>query len=120
MTQSVLKEIGGEKIPSRLILNKIDKLTTGELEEITREFPDGIFISAHNPEGVAFLRKKILGYFESNMIETTMVIPYDKGHLLGQLRTKASIINESYDETGTNLRFKTFPETLTWLQQKMG
>ena len=120
VTQSVLKEIGGEKIPSRLILNKIDKLTTGELEALRREFPDGIFISAHNPEDVAFLRKKILQYFESNMIETTMVIPYEKGHLLGQLRNKASILHETHDETGTEVTFKTFPETLTWLQKKMG
>ena len=118
VTQSVLEEIGGEKIPSRLILNKIDKLTTEELEALHREFPDGIFISAHNLEDVAFLRKKILQYFESNMIETTMVIPYDKGHLLGQLRTKASIINEAYDETGTEVTFKTFPETLTWLRKR--
>jgi GTP-binding protein HflX len=50
VTQSVLKEIGGEEIPSRIVLNKIDKLTTGELEALHREFPDGIFISAHNPE----------------------------------------------------------------------
>ena len=119
VTQSILREIGGEKIPSRLIMNKIDKLTTGELEALRCEFPDGIFISAHNPEDVAFLRKKILQYFESNMIETTMVIPYDKGHLLGQLRTKASIINETHDETGTEVTFKTFPETVTWLQNKM-
>jgi GTP-binding protein HflX len=119
VTQSVIEEIGGEKIPSRLILNKIDKLTTGELEALYREFPDGIFISAHNPEDVATLRKKILQFFESNMIETTMVIPYEKGHLLGQLRTKASIINESCDETGTEVIFKTFPATLTWLQKKM-
>jgi GTP-binding protein HflX len=53
------------------------------------------------------------------MIETTMVIPYDKGHLLGQLRTRSAIINESYDETGTQVTFKTFPETLTWLHEKM-
>jgi GTP-binding protein HflX len=119
VTHSVLKEIGGEKIPNRLILNKIDKLTTRELEALYLEFPDGIFISAHIPEDVAFLRKKILEYFESNMIETTMVIPYDKGHILGQLRTKASIINEAYDETGTNVTFKTFPETIIWLQKKM-
>ncbi|MCD6584800.1 MAG: GTPase HflX, partial [Desulfobacteraceae bacterium] len=119
VTQSVLKEIGGEEIPSRIVLNKIDKLTTVELEALHREFPDGIFISAHNTEDVAFLRKKILAYFESNMIETTMVIPYDKGHLLGQLRNKAGIINESYDETGTEVTFKTSPETLTWLQKKM-
>lgn len=119
VTQSVLEEIGGEKIPNRLILNKIDKLTTGELEELHCEFPDGIFISAHNPEDVATLRKKILQFFESNMIETTMVIPYSKGHLLGQLKNKASMINESYNETGTEVTFKTFPETLTWLQKEM-
>ena len=119
VTQSVLKEIGGEKIPSLLILNKIDKRTTGELEALHREFPEGIFISAHNAEDVAFLRNKIIQYFESNMIEAMMVIPYDKGHLLGQLRTKAVIINESCDETGTEVTFKTFPEIVTWLQKKM-
>ena len=118
VAQSVLKEIGGETIPSRLIFNKIDKLETGELEALRREFPDGIFISAHNPEDVAFLRKKILQHFESNMIETTMVIPYDKGNLLGQLRTKAIIIDESYDEKGTQVTFKTSPETLAWLQKR--
>lgn len=120
VTQSVLKEIGAEKIPNRLILNKIDKLTTGELEELQSEFPDGIFISAHNPEDVATLRQKILRFFEADMIETTMVIPYDKGNLLGQLRTRASITNESYDETGTEVTFRTFPKTLTWLQKNMG
>jgi len=119
VTHSVLKEIGGEDIPGRLILNKIDKLTPEELEELYSEFPDGILISAHNPDDIATLRKKILNYFESDMIETTMVIPYDKGHLLGQLRTKAGIINESYDETGTQVTFKTFPETLTWLQKNL-
>lgn len=51
------------------------------------------------------------------MIETTLTIPYDKGHLLGQLRTKAGIIHESYDEKGTEVTFKTFPETVIWLQK---
>ncbi|RAL99882.1 hypothetical protein DO021_22095 [Desulfobacter hydrogenophilus] len=64
------------------------------------------------------LRKKFQ-FFESNMIETTMVIPYAKGHLLGQLKNKASMINESYNETGTEVTFKTFPETLIWLQKEM-
>lgn len=119
VTQSVLKDIGGEKIPNRLILNKIDKLCAEELEVLRQEFPDGIFISAHNTGDVETLRKQILEFFESNMIETTMLIPYDKGQILGQLRNKASIINESYDETGTEVTFRTLPETLTWLQQNM-
>jgi GTP-binding protein HflX len=119
VTQAVLKDIGGEKIPSWLILNKIDKLTSAEVEALQHEFPDAILISAHNPEDIETLRNKILRLFESNMTETTMLIPYDKGHLLGQLRTKASIMNESYGETGTEVTFKTYPETLAWLQRMM-
>lgn len=119
VTQTVLKEIGGEDIPGLLILNKIDKLTTEALEALGNEFPHGIFVSAHNPEDVALLRKKILQHFQEKMIKTTMVIPYEKGHILGQLRNKAGIIHESYDETGTEVRFKAFPETLTWLEKQM-
>ncbi|MCP3924446.1 MAG: GTPase HflX [Desulfobacterales bacterium] len=119
VTQSVLKEIGGEGIPNRLILNKIDKLTTEELEELNHEFPDGIFLSAHHPGDVSDLRGIILQFFESDMIETTMVIPYVKGKLLGQLRNKARIINESYDETGTEVTFRTFKKTLVWLQKNI-
>ncbi len=48
------------------------------------------------------------------------MISYDKGSLLGKLRTKARIINESYDENGTEVTFMTFPETLTWLKKNMG
>ncbi|WP_300668040.1 GTPase HflX [Desulfoluna sp.] len=119
VTQSVLSEIGGEKIPSRLILNKIDKLTADALEALQGEFPDALFVSAHNSEDVAALRDKILAYFQINMTEETRVIPYDKGQVLGQLRTKASILNESYDETGTEVTFKTFPETLAWLKKML-
>lgn len=116
VTRSVLNDIGGETIPSRLILNKIDKLTPGELEALQQEFPEAIFLSAHNPDDVERLRMAILQFFESTMIEATLTIPYAKGHLLGQLRTKAVIMDESYGETGTKVTFKTFPETLTWLQ----
>ncbi|MBI5550980.1 MAG: GTPase HflX [Desulfobacterales bacterium] len=119
VTQAVLKDIGGEKIPGWLLLNKIDKLTSAELEALQHEFPDAILICAHNPEHIATLRNKILQLFEANTIQTTMLIPYDKGHLLGQLRTKASIMNESYGETGTEVTFKTFPETLAWLQRML-
>jgi GTPase len=117
VTESVLKEIGSENIPRRIVLNKIDKLTTDELDELHLEFPHAIFLSAHNPKDITKLRKAILRFFETDMVETTIMIPYVHGHILGQLRTKASIINESYDEKGTEVTFKTFPETLTWLHK---
>lgn len=119
VTQEVLIDIGGKAIDSFLVLNKVDKLTKAELETLQREFPDAVFISAHNTDDVARLRKTILRFFEAGMVEARETVPYAKGHLLGQLRTKAAIIQETYNETGTNVTFKTFPETVTWLQKMM-
>lgn len=119
VTREVIKEIGGEKIPCFLIMNKVDKLEVSELETLRCEFPDGVFMSAHNLDDIAILRKKILEFFEAGMVREKMVIPYDKGNILGQLRTRAEIINESYNEKGTEVIFRTFPDTLAWLKKSL-
>jgi GTPase len=119
VTKEVIKEIGGEKIPVLLIMNKIDKLTGAELETMRCEFPDGVFMSAHNMDDIAILKKKILEFFNAGMVEEKMVIPYDKGSILGQLRTRAEILSESYNEAGTEVTFKTLPETVAWLKKSL-
>ncbi len=119
VTREVIREIGGEKIPGILIMNKSDKLTETELETLRCEFVDGVFISAHNMDDITVLRRKILEFFETDMVETKMVIPYNKGQILGQLRTRAEIINESYNEKGTEITFKAFPDTLAWLKKSL-
>jgi GTP-binding protein HflX len=119
VTKEVIKEIGGEKIPWFLIMNKSDKLTKPDLETLRLEFPDGLFISAHNDGDIAMLRAKIIEFFKSNMVETTMVIPYDKGGILGQLRTRAEIKSESYNEAGTSVTFMTTADTLAWLKKNL-
>jgi GTP-binding protein HflX len=119
VTKTVLAEIGADEIESRLILNKVDRLSTEEIAVLRSEFPDGIFISAHRPDDIASLRRYILDFFEIGMVESTMNVPYDKGQLLGQLRERARVIKESYEETGTDVTFKAFPETVAWLQKNL-
>ncbi|NLD39280.1 MAG: GTPase HflX [Desulfatiglans sp.] len=119
VAKEVIKEIGGEKIPGILIMNKSDKLSETEVETLRCEFPDGIFISAHNIDDIAILRKKVLEFFEAGMVKEKMVIPYDKGRILGELRTRAQILSESYDEKGTEITFRTLPETIAWLKKNL-
>ncbi|MBN1906220.1 MAG: GTPase HflX [Deltaproteobacteria bacterium] len=119
VTREVIKEIGGEKIPGILIMNKSDKLTETELETLRCEFQDGVFMSAHNMDDIAALRGKIYDFFEAGMVKEKIVIPYEKGNILGQLRTRAEIINESYNDKGTEIIFKTFPDTLAWLKKNL-
>ncbi|MDA9951400.1 GTPase HflX [Oligoflexaceae bacterium] len=119
VTQDVLSEIGAGDIPRKLVLNKIDKLSAAELQVLRAEYPEAIFISAHSPESVAELRTTILDMFSGDMVESTITFPFDKGQLLGQLRSKASIIAESYDEHGTTVKIKTFPSVIEWAQKNL-
>jgi GTPase len=120
VTEQVLGEIGANEIPRRLVLNKIDKISPEELEKLKLEFPEGIFISAHDPADVKSIRGSILEFFEQDLIEATLTIPYSKGNILGQLKSKAKIISEVYDENGTEVKFKTFPAVLEWAESSLG
>jgi GTPase len=119
VTEQVLGEIGANDIPRKLVLNKIDKIPSEELANLKIEFPDGVFISAHKPEDVKLIRGNILEFFEKEMIEATLTIPYAKSNVLGQLRSKAKIISEEHDENGTEVKFKTFPAVLEWAQSNL-
>lgn len=119
VTQTVLREIGANEIPSKLVLNKVDRLSEGDLRLLRGEFPEGIFLSAHNPDDVARMRSEILNFFSQDMVEETFTVPYHKGQLLGELREKAMFLSEGYEEEGTVVRLKSFPEILEWLRQSL-
>ncbi len=119
VTQKVLGEIGADEIPRKLVLNKIDALTDEQLKELRDEYPEAIFISAHNPKDVADLRLLLLDFFGKGMVESTLTIPFSEGKLLGQLRSKANILSETHDEDGTTVKIKTFPAALEWIKESL-
>ncbi len=57
--ENTLKEIGAANKPILSVFNKIDKLSTPELERLKRRFPDGVFISALKKNGLDELLMKI-------------------------------------------------------------
>ena len=106
VTREVLAEIGAAATPSRLLLNKIDRITPEELAVITAELPDAVPLSAHDPEDVAALRDLIVAFFERDHLETTLLIPYRRGQLVGQVHATMRVLDEQHDEDGTHLRVR--------------
>ncbi|MCA9517302.1 MAG: GTPase HflX, partial [Myxococcales bacterium] len=103
VTRQVLGEIGADSVPSLLVLNKIDKVTDDELLALLAEYPDATALSAHDPDDVARLRDLIIAFFEADMEETVISIPYTLGRVVGQVRSAMRVLAESYDEHGTHL-----------------
>ncbi len=105
VTREVLEEIGAVEVPWTLVLNKIDKVAQTEREELSKEFPDALLVSAKDPADVGRVRDAIIGAFEANMTEVDLVVPYDAGSVIGEVH-KVHVISESYEADGVHYRVR--------------
>ncbi|MBI4864470.1 MAG: GTPase HflX [Candidatus Riflebacteria bacterium] len=118
VARTVLSEVGAGKVPSRVVLNKTDRLDTGEVASLAHEFPAAILMSARNPEHLTRLRETLISFFEEGMVERELFIPYDTQGLIGDIRSSMRVLNEVYVDLGISMRVKTFPENLARLQKR--
>jgi GTP-binding protein HflX len=118
VTEEVLKELGVGDVPRLLILNKVDRVTEREQMHLSREFPEGIFMSALDQTHIESLRTRLIGYFESLMSQETILIPYGSQGILGEIREKSKVLNEEYTPEGVALRILAAPDFIRKLQMK--
>lgn len=119
VTQKVLAEVGAIEVPSLMILNKSDRLNDEIKIALKKEFPNSLLISTRNKEDVTYLRNKILSYFESDMTDADLFIPYLAKGIVGEVRAKTRVLSESYDEKGVTLKIRTHPEILSQFEEKI-
>jgi GTPase len=118
VTKNVLSEVGAADIQSLLVLNKVDRLSSEERSQLEAEFPEALFLSAHKPQDVADLRLKLISYFETDMVDEDLFIPYDVQGAIGEIRAKMRVLGESYDGQGVTLKIRSRPETLEKIKSR--
>ena len=119
VSRSVLHEIGAAGIPSRLLLNKIDRVAETDRAALRAKHPDAILVSAKSPQDVATLRETIVAFFEASMVEDELVLPYAKQSLLGEVYENARVLSEEYDATGRVLKVRGLPGALARLRSAL-
>jgi GTPase len=119
VSRSVLREIGADVIPARLILNKIDRVSEGDRTALRAKHPDAIFVSAKLPEDVAALRETIIAFFEAAMVEEKLVLPYSKQGLLREVYENARVLSEDYDSTGRIMKVRSLPGAIARLRRNL-
>lgn len=98
--------IGADAVPSRLLLNKIDRMDEAERVILHAKHPDAILLSAISPADVAVLREEIIAFFETLMVEDQLVLPYAKHGLLSDIYENARVLSENYDITGRIIKVR--------------
>jgi GTPase len=116
VSRGVLREIGADVVPSRLLLNKIDRVSEADRAALRAKHPDAILLSAKSPGDVAALREMIIAFFEAAMVEDQLVLPYAKQGLLSIVYENARVLSEDYDTTGRIIKVRGLPDAIARLR----
>jgi len=119
VTKGVLNEVGANDVPSLLVLNKRDQLSEDQMSTLQLEFPDAVLISTRNKEDLQNLRNKIMSYFEKDMLDEDLFIPYTVQGVVGEVRSKMRVLKETYNETGVTLSVRSSEELLSQIKKKL-
>jgi GTP-binding protein HflX len=119
VSRNVLGEIGAEAVPSRLILNKIDRVSEADRAALREKHPDAILLSATSPEDVTALRETLIAFFESAMVEEQLVLPYAKQGLLSDVYENARVLSEDYGTAGRIMTVRGLPGALSRLRRSL-
>ncbi len=101
VTQGVLSDIGADQVPSRIVLNKRDRVSEEAQAALAREFPEAWIVSTRDKGDVHRVYERIVTFFDGELEERELFVPYARHGLVKRLHDSASVLGERYDERGT-------------------
>ncbi|MGK2952516.1 MAG: GTPase HflX [Thiobacillus sp.] len=124
-TEVVLNEIGAQDVPRFRIFNKIDHVGDAaaqtECEAALRaRYPGCIVMSARRPDDVAKLHKAILAFFQKDLVEAELFLPWSAQQLRGEIFARCEVLEERADEEGAFFRVRGEQGALDGLHEQLG
>lgn len=123
-TDQVLAEIDAQDVPRIRVFNKIDHVgdSAAQAERtaaLRLEYPGCIVMSARNPDDVAKLHKAIVDFFQRNLVEAELFLPWTAQQLRGEIFARCEVLNERADEDGAFFQVRGEPTALDTLRAQL-
>jgi GTP-binding protein HflX len=104
--REVLAEVGADRLPELLVVNKADAAPQETLLRLKREWPDAVFVSARSGQGIEELREVIESKLPVPAVEVLACVPYDRGDLVAKVHRKGEVLASGHTDAGTQLRVR--------------
>ena len=128
VTEEVLAEIGADapdhKIPRIKVFNKIDfvgdETAQAECEAALKaKYPDCIVMSARRPDEVAKLHQIIVAFFQQDLIEAELFLPWTAQQHRGEIYANCQVLEERSEENGAYFKVRGEESSVKKLQDKI-
>jgi len=118
VTEEVLDEIGAKEVPRLLVFNKIDR--GGDEAALRAKYPGCIVMSARRGGDVARLREAIAAFFQRDLVEAELFLPWSAQNLRGEIFANCKVLEERAGGEGAFLRVRGDAETVKRLRAQLG
>jgi GTPase len=118
VTEEVLEEIGAKDVPRLLVFNKIDR--GGDEAALRAKYPGCIVMSARREGDIARLREAIVAFFERDLVEAELFVPWSANKLRGEIFATCKVLEERADAEGVFLRVRGAPAEVKRLHELLG
>ena len=120
VTREVLASIGAGVGAGLMVLNKADRLSDEARQALQAEFPEALIMSARDQADVERLHARIVAFFEEDMHEEELLIPYDQQRFVAQLHERCRVLEERYEAEGTFMRVRAPSAILGAIKRELG
>jgi len=125
VTDVVLAEIGADVLPRIRVFNKIDHVGDDAAQaeckaSLQARYPDCVVMSARRPEEVSALREVILGFFQRDLVEAELFLPWSAQQLRGEIFSNCQVLEERADEDGAIFQVRGAADVVQGLRDRLG
>jgi GTP-binding protein HflX len=124
VTDEVLAQIGAQDVPRIRVFNKIDHVGDAEAQAecaatLHAKYPDCIVMSARRPDDVAKLHQAIVAFFQQDLVESELFLPWSAQQLRGEIYANCQVLEERADGEGAFFRVRGASDTLKGLREQL-
>ena len=102
--REVFAEIGADKVPELIVINKADLADPMVIARLRQREPHSVVVSARTGEGIAEALRVVEGELPRPGVEFTALLPYERGDLIDRLHREGEIDSQDHTADGTVVR----------------
>jgi GTP-binding protein HflX len=101
--RTVLAEVGGDKVPELIVINKCDAADPDVLDRLLRREKRSIAVSAKTGQGIPELIERLAAELPRPDVDVQVLVPFSRGDLVNRIHQEGDVLVEEHTGEGTRI-----------------